>query len=482
MQFMAKHIYRRSNSRTRLWVERASYLGAALGIILIVIVCYFEFFTPGDIPPPPPLPETAEIRDQDAFTPSDDKHASSDDAFTPSDNAFAPLDDASDFVESPEDAQSDKNPNIIQGKIAAGDTAGVLLQKWLGQSEIHAMAEACRNVYPLNRLRVGQPYSVYLEEGGAFLRFAYEVDTERTLIATREWDGEKINWQARLERIEYDTRLVRVEGEITSNLFEAMAAAGENPALAVRLAGIYAWEINFIRDIRAGDSFVLLVEKRYRDEELKGYGTIPAAEFTNRGAKFEAYIHRDSFGNNSYFNAAGDSLRRAFLKAPLSFSRISSRFSTQRLHPIHKTVRPHYGMDYAAPMGTPIMAIGSGEVTFRGFDKGAGNYVTLRHANGYESQYLHMSRFADGLKRGGRVRQGQVIGYVGSTGYSTGPHLCFRIKKDGQFLNPEKILPPRDESVPQKHLAAFKADRDRWRSYLKGEIALSEYRREKDGL
>jgi murein DD-endopeptidase MepM/ murein hydrolase activator NlpD len=322
---------------------------------------------------------------------------------------------------------------------------------------------------------------VHLEDG-RFLRFEYEVDTERRLVVTRELDGEKVNWQAWLERIEYEIRLVKVEGEITSNLFTAMAAAGETPALAVRLAEIYAWEINFIRDIRAGDSFRLLVEKRYRDGEFKGYGTMPAAEFINRSSKFEAYVFKDSFGNNSYFNAAGDSLRRAFLKAPLSFTRISSRFSPARLHPIHNTVRPHNGVDYAAPTGTPIMAIGNGEVTFIGFNKGAGNYITLRHANGYESQYLHMSRFASGLKRGSRVRQGQIIGYVGSTGYATGPHLCFRIKHNGKFLNPEKVLSPRDESVPQKQLAAFKTDRDRWRSYLQGEIALSEYSREKENL
>jgi murein DD-endopeptidase MepM/ murein hydrolase activator NlpD len=261
-----------------------------------------------------------------------------------------------------------------------------------------------------------------------------------------------------------------------------MSVAGEAPALAVRLAEIFAWEINFIRDIREGDSFSLLVEKRYRDGELKGYGSIPVAEFVNRNSKFEAYVYKDSFGNNSYFNAAGESLKRAFLKAPLSFTRISSRFNLKRLHPIHNTVRPHPGVDYAAPTGTPVKAIGSGEVTFRGSNKGAGNYITLRHANGYESMYLHLSGFAKNLKTGSRVRQGEIIGYVGSTGYSTGPHLDFRMKKNGQFLNPEKVLSPRDESVPQKRLAAFKAGRDRWRSYLKGEIALSEYSREKEHL
>ena len=343
------------------------------------------------------------------------------------------------------------------------------------------MAEACKNVFPLSRLRIGQPYSIHLDDG-RFLRFEYEVDNDRMLVVTRELNGERANWQARLEKIEYEIRLARVGGEIASNLFSAMAASGETPALAMRLAEIFAWEINFIRDIRVGDSFRLLVEKRYRDGKFVGYGTIHAAEFINRNSRFEAYVFRDSFGNNSYFNAAGDSLRRKFLKAPLSFTRISSRFSPARLHPIHKTVRPHNGVDYAAPTGTPIMAIGNGVVTFIGFNRGAGNYITLSHANGYESQYLHMSRFSSGLKKGSRVRQGQIIGYVGSTGYATGPHLCFRIKRNGKFLNPERVLSPRDESVPKQRLTAFKADRDRWRSYLQGEIALSEYSREKESL
>ena len=219
------------------------------------------------------------------------------------------------------------------------------------------MAEACKSVYALGKLRAGQPYSVHLEEG-RFLRFEYEADAEHKLIVIREQEGEKISWNARLEQIEYEIRLVRVEGEIFSSLFESMADAGETPALAVRLAEVFAWEINFIRDVRVGDSFRLLVEKRYRDGEFKGYGAMLVAEFINQNSKFEAYVYKDGFGNNTYYNAVGDSLKRAFLKAPLSFTRISSRFNLRRLHPIHQTVRPHPAVDYAAPKGTPVKAIG----------------------------------------------------------------------------------------------------------------------------
>ena len=464
-QFMAKNTYRRpSRRRVRRWIERASYLGAGLGIMLIAVVCYFEFFAP-DVIPPAPLAEKAEVLDQDEIV-----HEEPD---------LIVLDP--DIELPPEDMPPEEDPNLIQGVIASGDTAGVLLQEWLGASEIHAMAEACKDVYSLARLRAGQPYSVHKEEG-VFVRFEYEADADRKLIVTREEADGKVSWQARLEQIEYEVHLVKVEGEITSSLFEAMAATGEGPALAVRLAEIYAWEINFIRDLRTGDSFRLLVEKRFRDGEFKGYGTMPIVEFVNQNSKYEAYVYKDSFGNNTYFNAVGDSLKRAFLKAPLSYTRISSRFNLRRLHPIHKTVRPHPAVDYAAPKGTPVKAIGSGEVTFRGFNKGAGNYITLKHSNGYESMYLHLSGFAKGVQKGKRVRQGEVIGYVGSTGYSTGPHLDFRMKQNGKFLNPEKVLSPRDESVPKKNLDAFKASRDEWRRYLNGEIALSEYRPQKENL
>ncbi len=447
----------------RRWMERASYLGAGLGIMLILVVCYFEFFAP-EVIPPASLPERIE-------GPVSDETLHEEPGPVTADSGAEPL---------PEDAPPE-DPNLFQGQIAEGDTAGVLLQEWLGQTEIHAMVEVCKKVYPLAKLRAGQPYSVHLEEG-RFVRFEYEADAEHKLIVTREADGGSTAWTARLERIEYEIRLVRVEGAISSSLFEAMSAAGEAPALAVRLAEIYAWEINFIRDLREGDSFRLLVEKRYRDGEFKGYGVMPVAEFVNRNSKFEAYAYKDSFGNNSYFNAAGDSLKRAFLKAPLSFTRISSRYNLRRLHPIHHTVRAHPAVDYAAPKGTPIKAIGSGVVSFRGFNKGAGNYLTLKHSSGYESMYLHLSGFAKRLKQGSKVRQGEIIGYVGNTGYSTGPHLDFRMKKNGQFLNPEKVLSPRDESVPKKELDAFKASRDRWRNYLSGGIALSEYRREKEKL
>jgi murein DD-endopeptidase MepM/ murein hydrolase activator NlpD len=368
----------------------------------------------------------------------------------------------------------EENSGPIRGEIAPGDTAGALLQQWLSPAATGAVVEAAKGVWPLSRIRAGRPYAVTLDQGD-LTRFEYEADDTNRLVITREIEGSAIRWKASLEPIEYTIRLARVEGDIDANLFETMSLLGESPALAVRLADIFAWEINFIRDLQPGDSFRLLVEKRYRDGEFKGYGAIPVAEFVNRKKNFEAFRFKDGFGNNAFFTAAGESLKRAFLKAPLAFTRISSRFSHARLHPILDIVRAHPAVDYAAPTGTPVKAIGGGVVTFRGFGRGAGNYVVLKHAGGYESMYMHLSGFARSLKQGGRVRQGEVIGFVGSTGYATGPHLDFRMKKDGRFLNPEKVLSPRGEAVSKTGIAAFRSERDRMRALLSGETSLDEY-------
>ncbi|MDR2488301.1 MAG: peptidoglycan DD-metalloendopeptidase family protein [Desulfovibrio sp.] len=410
-----------------------------IGVFIIVIVCYYEFSV-SETHFLPLAPETADS------TAEPDKKDETDKTAT---------------VEAPE---------VLRGVISFGDTAGALLQEWLSAEDIQALIEACKNVYPLARIRAGQPYAVY-QEGETLSRFEYEIDRDQQLIARRE----NSRWIATVENIPYEVLLAKVEGRIVSSLFETMSDIGESPALAVRLADIFAWEINFIRDVQSGDSFRILLEKRYRDGEPKGYGKLLAAEFINKGNIFEAFLHKDSFGNAAYFNAAGDSLKRAFLKAPLAFTRISSRFSMHRKHPVFHDIRAHPAVDYAAPTGTPVKAIGSGVVTFRGWGNGAGNYVALKHANGYESMYLHLSGFAKKLQKGSGVKQGEVIGYVGSTGYATGPHLDFRMKKNGQFINPEKVLSPRDESVPAKMLKAYTAARDICRLYLEGKKALTDY-------
>ena len=369
------------------------------------------------------------------------------------------------------DLPEEEDPSVINRTVNAGDTAGQLLGEWLEPEEVQSVLSACQKVYALDRIRIGRPYVVFKEDG-SFSRLEYEIDDSQKLVICRI---EK-DFSVTLEKIKYDVVFEKVDGKIASSLFEDVAKLGESPALAAKLAEIFAYEINFIKDIQVGDSFTVLVEKRYRDGEFKGYGRIPAATFTNQGKKFEAYAFYDA-GGTAYYDAAGQSLKRSFLKAPLSFTRISSGFNLKRMHPILREVRAHPAIDYAAPAGTPVKAVGGAVVQFSGWGKGAGNYVVLRHTDGYESMYLHLSGFAKGIKKGVKVRQGQVIGFVGSTGYSTGPHLDFRMKKDGKFVNPSKMFAPRSEPLSAKSMGTFKQNRDQFRAYMSGAKPLSDYTR-----
>lgn len=253
------------------------------------------------------------------------------------------------------------------------------------------------------------------------------------------------------------SEIVRYEGVIESSLFGTIEDIGASPELAVRMADIFQWDIDFLRDIRQGDQFVALVEQRSVDGQFFGYGTLYAARFVNAGKELNAFVYADAGGSVGYYDLDGAPLKKQFLRSPLRFSRITSRYSLNRFHPIHKRRMPHYGVDYGAPKGTPAHATATGTVTFVGRNGGAGNMVRLRHSNGYETNYLHLSRFAKGVRKGARVSQGQVIGYVGSTGWSTGPHLDYRVKKDGRWVNPLNISSPPADPLPESLLRRYLA-------------------------
>ena len=437
-------------------VQRMLAIVGALGLLALVGAGVYYLFAPEDIPKDADTAQELEIMHE--------KEGMADVVLTPFDPATDP--DGAEEEEPEED--------ITRNTIPSGATAGKLLQEWMGLGDVNAFVEACAEVFPLNRLRAGQPYAVTCDPDG-FCRFEYEIDSNSMLIVDKNKDGA---FKARIEPIHYEMALNKLHGTIQSSLFNAMTDQGETAALAVRLAEIFAWEINFIRDIQPDDSFSLLVEKRFRDGEFAGYGKILAADFTNKSKLFEAYIHVDEKGRDQYYNATGESLKRAFLKAPLSFTRISSRFSMNRKHPILGYSRPHPAVDYAAPTGTPVMTVGDGTVTFVGRGKGAGNYITVQHPNSYETSYLHLSRFAKGLKKGQRVSQGEVIGYVGSTGYSTGPHLDFRMKQNGNWVNPETALSPKAPPLGKDDKEAFMQRKDVARQLLSGDKGLNTYSRE----
>jgi murein DD-endopeptidase MepM/ murein hydrolase activator NlpD len=339
---------------------------------------------------------------------------------------------------------------IINGTIAQGDTATALLGNYFSAAEIHELGQQCKPVFPLSKLSAGQPYRLCLSNDH-FERFEYDIDRDEQLIISRDADSFAIEKLP----IPYTTETVRVRGTIDSSLFEAVTGAGESDVLAMNLADIFAWDVDFILDIRQGDSFQALVEKRYRDGQPSGYGRILAAEFTNQGTTFQAFLFQDGERRPDYYDASGQSLRKAFLKAPLSFSRISSGFTMHRFHPITKTWKAHPAIDYAAPPGTPIKSVGDGVIIKKGYTRGNGNFVKIRHNSSYETLYLHMKGFAKGIGNGKRVAQGQTIGYVGSTGLATGPHLCFRMYKNGSPVNPGKVKAAAAQPVSKANLAEF---------------------------
>ena len=380
--------------------------------------------------------------------------------------------EAADAAEAADTVEAGAAPGeaVTRGTFEKGDTVSKVLESAGGQG-VQQYVSAARQVFSMRSFREGQPYVVVTDkESGQVKRFEYEIDSRRRLVV----EGAE-NPAARVEPIEYVVLLSSVEGSINDNLFQAVADLGESPQMALKLADLFGSEVNFIRDLQPGDSFSVLVEKRYRESEYKGYGRILAAHFTNKGKTFEAYLFRDGNQRAEYYNRKGENLRKTLLQAPLAFTRISSRFTNSRLHPILNYARAHHGVDYAAPTGTPVKAVGEGVVTQRGWAGGYGNQIIVKHSANLESMYAHLSGYARGLAKGQRVRQGQVIGFVGSTGLATGPHLDFRLRQSGKFIDPTKAINPRGEPVPKRAMAEFEKTVSIELAYLKGEKNLSEY-------
>lgn len=365
---------------------------------------------------------------------------------------------------------------VIVGTMRRGDTVAELLGNWAKSSDIQRYVNATNAVFPLRSFRAGRPYVIICDvESGTVKRFEYEVDSRRKLVVEPDANARAV---ARLERIQYDVRLALVEGRVEGSLFKAVADLGESPQLALLVAKLFGWEINFIRDIQDGDSFSMLVEKLYRGGEFSGYGRTLGASFTNKGKKYEAFLFHDGQGREQYYNNKGENLKKTLLQSPLSFTRVTSGYTHSRRHPIFGDYRPHLGVDYGAPTGTPVKAVGDGSITLRGWVGGYGNQVVIRHSGGLESLYAHLSGFARGLQKGSYVRQGQVIGYVGSTGNATGPHLDFRLRQNGTFINPTKAINPRSEPVSASLSGAFATRKDIVRAYMQGERDLSDYKPE----
>jgi murein DD-endopeptidase MepM/ murein hydrolase activator NlpD len=351
----------------------------------------------------------------------------------------------------------------VEALVRHGTTWSELLQEMeFDPQTVYSVTEAARPVFNLKALRPGNKLTAVRSRTGELRSVTYRIDPERELLVNK--DGEK--FRAEIKTTPGTVRTVAVHGTVEGSLFDSVIAAGEKPDLAVRLAEIFAWDMDFNTDTQAGDVFRLVVEKKeYSDGSPATYGRILAAEYDNVGHPYQAVLFHDPHGAPAYYSSDGKSLQKAFLRSPLRFAaRVSSHFSKHRYHPILKISRPHLGTDYAAPVGTPVQTIADGRVVFAGRKGGDGNLVRVAHTRGYETYYLHLSRVM--VRHGQSVHQGQRIGLVGATGLATGPHLDFRIRQNGRFVNFERLRLPPANPVAKRDWAEFVAARDQWMALL----------------
>ena len=335
---------------------------------------------------------------------------------------------------------------VIEGKIRPGESLGALLLPYgVGYGTLDRITREYADVFNFNRIRADHNYILFCSPDNTRKAqcFIYEISPEQYVKIDL---GEKLEVVRENRPVELRERSASGYIAKGSSLSLALDEQGLPPVLANDLSVIYAWTIDFFH-LQPGDRFKLIYDERYIDDERVGVGRIKAVHFVHLESDFYALYFEDFEEYGDYFDERGDNLRRAFLRAPLEFGRISSRYNKNRLHPVLRVRRAHLGTDYAAPTGTPILATADGEIIAMSYTRGNGNYVKIRHNGTYTTQYLHMSKFNRKLKVGTRVRQGDVIGYVGSTGLATGPHVCYRFWKNGVQVDPLKEDLPKSEPV-----------------------------------
>lgn len=341
--------------------------------------------------------------------------------------------------------------------IRAGQTlGGLLMELGLQPPAAYAAVASLTDHLDVRKIRAGETGVATFDEAGLD-RLRLDVAGKGRAELARHGEGWTSSWREFVRR----TEVRRVAGELDDFLESAVTRSGGPPQLAYAMADVLQWDLDFNRDLRIGDRFRALYEEIYLDGELHDVGRVLALVYQNRDRRLEAY----RFGDG-YYDGDGRPLRKMFLRSPMRYTRVTSRFSHRRFHPVLKVHRPHYGVDYGAPRGTPARVTASGVVTFVGPKGGAGNMVTVRHPNGYETSYLHLSGYGPGVRRGRRVSQGDTIGYVGATGLATAPHLDYRVRKDGRWVDPLKLRGEPARPIPAEELDAFLAERDRLRSEL----------------
>jgi murein DD-endopeptidase MepM/ murein hydrolase activator NlpD len=357
---------------------------------------------------------------------------------------------------------------VFKKEILTGSTFSILAgQSGIATSTANAILASAKSVYDLARITAGKEIAlVYDAASGALEELIYEIDKEDKLVVKNVSTTTTETWEAALVPIEYTVEIDKAKGIIESSLYETILNQGLDERLALALAETFAWQIDFAAQIQKGDSFKVIYEKKYREGVYDHPGKIIAAEFTNAGERFQGFYFQGQETKEGYYDENGNSVQKVFLKAPLQYKYISSGYSLKRFNPILKQFTRHRGIDYAAPQGTPVVTVGDGTIVEAGWKGDYGIMIKVRHNETYSTVYGHFSSIAKGIKVGTRVKQGQIVGYVGSTGLSTGPHLHYEMHKFGNLINPftEKI--PAGEPVKDADKQAFEAVRNQYQAEL----------------
>lgn len=364
---------------------------------------------------------------------------------------------------------------ITDGVITRGRTLSAILRAdGVSPQSISQIARALQGRFNFRKAMPGHSFRLVRDASGTVVEFRYHLSPTQSYTVRRV--GGVL--QASSEDGDLEARATRIAGVITSTLYQSITNLGEDGSLARDFADIFAWDVDFQRSVRPGDSYQILYERLYREaggrETYVRPGRILAARFSGQSGEHVAVYFEPGNGRGSYYRPDGTSVQSQFLMAPLRHARITSNYSSARRHPILKTTRPHRGIDYAASIGTPVMSVADGVVIKRRWTGGNGNFVQVRHSNGYVSSYAHLSRYADGLRAGDRVEQKQVIGYVGQTGLATGPHVCFRIQKNGRYVDPSGLRMPTGTAIARAQVPAFRAARDARLAELKGQRRVAD--------
>lgn len=384
---------------------------------------------------------------------------------------FSPADEAVTAVEELPAVEEVTEIEPIVDSVREGDSlAKIFKRQKISPQTLHNIMTCGPEADILKKIHPGQELAFSIDDSGELMKVQYFMNKLETLNITKADDSFTID----IHRKPVDTKTKYSHGTIDSALFLSAKAAGLTDNMTMQLANIFGWDIDFVLDIRGGDSFELMYEEKFVDGEKYQDGDILIATFINQGKEFTAIRYEDPKGRIDYYTPDGKSVRKAFLRTPVDFKRISSKFNLKRKHPIFNTTRPHKGVDYAAPTGTPIKAAGDGKVIIARKKGGYGKAVVIQHGQKYSTLYGHLSKWGRGVKEGRRVKQGQIIGYVGSTGWATGPHLHYEFRVNGVHRNPLTVKLPAGQPISKAYKELFVAQA----AALRGQLAMnSDYQR-----